>query len=427
MESSIDSASSSRAILRGAVVPIQRFTGQIEASAIRAMSPPAPTSTVAEILASVKASGDAAVDDYEARFGLAVTPRRVDRQRIDAAPEEISDDLLAALSMAIRNVRVVARSAAREDSAVDLPEGQSVKYRSVPVASAAVYVPGGRGSYPSTAVMGLATAREAGVERLAVLSPARENGAVDTAVLAVCALLEVDEVHAVGGAQAVAAAAYGTESIEPVDVIVGPGNSYVQEAKRQLVGQIGIDSVAGPSELVVLADESAEPALIALDLLAQGEHGPDSLVVLISTSGALIDEVASRCSEITAELALVEVDELALGAELAEAIAPEHFQLMVSAELEESLLDRVRSAGAVFVGRNAGTAFGDYVVGSNHVLPTGGAARYASALSVATFQRRFAEIRIPDAAAGALAWAGAEIARGEGFIKHAESMEARAK
>jgi histidinol dehydrogenase len=406
---------------------IKRFSGDAQAGDIRAMSPPPPIDAVAEILDAVKSRGDAAVDEFEARFGEAATRRRVDADVIDRAPEEIDDDLLAALSMAIRNVRVVARAARHEPTEIDLPEGQSVRYRTVPVKSAAVYVPGGRGSYPSTAIMGLATAREACVERLAVLSPAREHGAVDTAVLAVCALLEVDEVHAIGGAQAVAAAALGTATIEPVDVIVGPGNSYVQEAKRQLVGQIGIDSVAGPSELVVVADESGDAELITLDLLAQGEHGPDSLVVLVSTSTELIDEVEARCAEIGAELALVQVDDLDAGVALAEQIAPEHLELMVVPEREDELLAQISSAGAVFVGNNAGTAFGDYVVGSNHVLPTGGAARYASALSVDTFQRRFAEIRIPDEAAGGLAWAGAKIARGEGFIKHAESMEARTK
>lgn len=406
---------------------VKRFSGDVQAGEIRAMSPAPPSAAVAEILAAVKASGDAAVAKFEAQFGQAAIAQRVDPAAIDSAPEEISDQLLAALSLAIRNVRLVARPAPEQQEPITLPEGQTVQYRTVPVASAAVYVPGGRGSYPSTAIMGLATAREAGVERIVVLSPARENGAVDTAVLAVCALLDVSEVHALGGAQAVAAAAYGTDSVEPVDVIVGPGNSYVQEAKRQLVGQVGIDSVAGPSELVVLADETAPAELIALDLLAQGEHGPDSLVVLVSTSDDLIGDVEARCAGIGAELALVKVDELDRGAALADAIAPEHFQLIVAPELEERLLAEIRSAGAVFVGRNAGTAFGDYVVGSNHVLPTGGAARYASALSVATFQRRFAEIRIPDEAAGGLAWAGSEIARGEGFIKHAESMEARAK
>lgn len=410
-------------------MPIKRFTGEARADEIRALTPDPPAADVAEILSQVKERGDEAVLEIEARFGDAPEGGavRVAKAEIEAAPGKIDVDLLSALKLAIANVRSVAETNRREGSRIELPQGQTVSYRSVPVGRAAAYIPGGRGSYPSTAVMCLTTAVAAGVESIFVLSPARESGHVDTAVLAVCALLGVEEVYAIGGAQAVAAAAFGTETIEPADVIVGPGNAYVQEAKRQLVGRVGIDSVAGPSELVVVADSSAEGELIALDLLAQGEHGPDSLVALISTDDALLADVERRCAGIEAELALVRADDLQQAVALSESIAPEHLQLMLNVGVAEEFAAGIRSAGCLFVGRNSATAFGDYVTGSNHVLPTGGAARYASALSVSTFRRRMAEIYVPDDAVQALAEAGAAIAYAEGFTAHARSMEARSQ
>jgi histidinol dehydrogenase len=228
-----------------------------------------------------------------------------------------------------------------------------------------------------------------------------------------------------GGAQAIAALALGTESVPAVDVIVGPGNAYVQEAKRQLVGLVGIDGLAGPSELVVVASRGADPELVALDLLAQAEHGDDALLALISPDPRLLDEVAAAATDLAAErpsvadaaLALVPVEDARAGVRLADAIAPEHLEL-VGAEAEE-LAGRVRGA-------QAGTAFGDYVAGSNHVLPTGGSARFQSALSVATFRRRMARVSLTGASAWPLAAAGGAIARAEGFPVHAESMERRA-
>lgn len=408
-------------------MPVKRFNADATASDIRALSPDQPVEAVAEILAAVKSRGDAALLEYETKFGDAPADGkiRVSREAISAAPGAIDIDLLQALKLAIGNVREVASAHLSDKESVTLPQGHRVSYRTIPLNRAAAYVPGGRGSYPSTAVMCLTTAVAAGVGGVCVLSPAREHGEVDSAVLAVCALLGVDEVYAVGGAQAIAAAAYGTETIPAVDVIVGPGNSYVQEAKRQLVGRVGIDSVAGPSELVIVADAFADPELVALDLKAQGEHGPDSLVAVISNDDKLLDAVERDCGDIGAELALVRVDDLHRAVSLADEIAPEHMQLMVKAGVADELAVGIRNAGALFLGSNAATAFGDYVTGSNHVLPTGGAARYAGALSVATFRRRMAEVKVSDKAVGPLADAGARIARAEGFIWHAKSMEAR--
>jgi histidinol dehydrogenase len=250
-------------------------------------------------------------------------------------------------------------------------------------------------------------------------------------ILAACALCGVNEVYRVGGAQAIAAMAWGTESIAPVDVIVGPGSPYVQEAKRQAAGVVGIDSIAGPSELLVVASDDADPQLIALDLLAQAEHGDDSAVAVVSPDPLLLDMVVEAVQRLGAErpsvsdavLAVVDVPDTPAAIALADELAPEHVQLV--GDEAEDLVERITRAGCVFVGEMAGTAFGDYVAGSNHVLPTGGAAHFASALSPRTFRRRMARVSLTDEAAARLAPRGAAIARAEGFPVHGESMERR--
>jgi histidinol dehydrogenase len=277
----------------------------------------------------------------------------------------------------------------------------------VPVGRAAIYVPAGRNPYPSTVVMGAVTARAAGVDEVIVAS------GDSPAILAACALCEVDAVFRMGGAQAIAALAYGTETVPAADVIVGPGSLWVQEAKRQVSGDVGIDGFAGPSDLTVIASAGADRRALALDLEAQAEHGEGSLVVAVSDDEALLDGLPG---------AAVLVDSMEAALAFAEALAPEHLQLAGAAA--EALAPRVRRAGCLFVGSETGTAFGDYVAGSNHTLPTGGAARFASGLNVRHFRRRMAEVRL-GAAAPALARAGAPIARAEGFERHAASMDAR--
>jgi histidinol dehydrogenase len=409
-------------------MPVKRFPSDASAAQIRSLTPDPPIEAVAEIIRDVRLRGDDAVAELEARFGSAASgPVRVEQSEIDAAPRALEIDLLTALKLAITNVRDVATAQIADGAAVELPQGQTVEYRSVPIRRAGAYVPGGKGSYPSTAVMTLATAVAAGVDSICVVSPAREDGKVDPAVLAVCSMLGVDEVYAIGGAQAIAALAYGTATIPAVDVIVGPGNAFVSEAKRQVVGTVGIDGIAGPSELVVVADSTADPEAVALDLLAQGEHGPDSLVVLISSDPDLLDAVVKRSEQIEAEMAVVLATDMQRAIALADSIAPEHLQIISRGDSAEELGKVVRNAGCLFVGANAATAFGDYVAGSNHVLPTGGAARFTSALSVATFRRRMAEVSIPDGAVNELADAGATIARAEGFPLHGQSMEIRKK
>ena len=378
---------------------------------------------VRAILDAVREGGDAAVREYTLRFdGAAPGELRVPAEQLEAAPGALGPDVLDALGVAIANVSAVADAQLHDTVGVELPQGQRVEIVEVPVRRAAAYVPGGRAAYPSTVVMCAVSARVAGVEELAVCAPPGPDGVVHPAVLAACSLCGVTEVYAMGGAQAIAALAYGTESVPAVDVVVGPGNSYVQEAKRQLAGAVGIDSVAGPSELVVVASGGADPALAAADLMAQGEHGADSLVAALSPDTGLLDQIEAQLDG--AGAALVETRDVPAAIALAEELAPEHLQLMGSEA--EALADTVRFAGCLFVGRDAGTAFGDYVAGSNHVLPTGGAARFASALGPSTFRRRMSRVSLPPGAATRLAPAGAALARAEGFVKHAESMERRA-
>ncbi len=384
---------------------------------------------VARIVARVEAEGDAAVLALTRELdteGREPWPLRVDPLQLGEALAALPAPLREALELAAGNVRAVALATVGADREVALPQGQVVTVREVPVGRAATYVPGGRAPYPSTVIMGAVTAQVAGVAEVAVCSPPRADGDVDPVVLAACALCGVDEVYRMGGAQAIAALALGTETVPRVDVIAGPGNVFVQEAKRQLSERVGIDSFAGPSELVVVLSEGADARLAALDLLAQAEHGPDSRAVAVSPDLDLLAAVAAALGtaagqEGASNVEVRPVADLSDALDFVEDMAPEHLQLMGADA--EALAPRVRSAGCVFVGAGSGTAFGDYVAGSNHVLPTGGAARFASALSVKTFRRHVTEVRIGDASQ--LARAGAAIARAEGFTAHAESMEAR--
>lgn len=419
------------------------------ARGLRALAPSGASvrGDVEEIVGEVRDGGEAALRAAVARYdGLGDgTPRlRVRAEELDAAVAGLRSDVRAGLEIAMANVAAVAGASLGDDAELELPQGQVVLIRELPVRRAAIYVPGGRAPYPSTVVMGVVTAQVAGVEEIVVCAP----GAHDV-ILAACALCGVDEVYRMGGAHAVAALAYGTETIRRVDVIAGPGNLYVQEAKRLVSGDVGIDGFLGPSDVLVLAAADADPELVALDLRAQAEHGEGTLAIAVTDSPelaaalfeqlkdqvpALVVAAAAEVAELAAiptgalraysgaVCAILRVDDLDEGLAVAEAFAPEHLELVGAAA--EALASRVRSAGCVFVGGASGTAFGDYVAGSNHSLPTGGAARFSSALSPRAFRRRMAEVHVGPAAA-ALAKPGAAIARAEGFRVHAESMEAR--
>lgn len=411
-------------------------------------------SAVATILADVAARGDAAVLDLTRAHdtaGASPRPLPVSPADLDAAIKTLPLDVVAGLQVAIANVAQVAQAGVDAEVDVELAQGQHITLRELPVRAAAVYVPGGRAPYPSTAVMGVVTARAAGVLEVVVCSPPGATGEIDAAVLGACRLLGVERVYRMGGAQAIAALANGTHSVERVDVIVGPGNLYVQEAKRQLADRVGIDGFAGPSDLVVVFGADADPRFVALDLAAQAEHGPGSLVAAICPAADTLDRLEEELALLgdplvgvglgvgvgvgvgagvgasaTAACVLVQCADAREGVEIANEFAPEHLQL-IGAE-PEALAGRVRAAGCLFVGAAAATAFGDYVAGSNHILPTGGAARFASGLSARHFRRRMAEVRLGPVGgetATKLAAAGAPVARAEGFEWHARSMEAR--
>ncbi len=399
----------------------------------RELAPPPPDpairDVVAGILADVRRDGDDALVAQTRRFDAAeftAADLRVTPEALAAAAAALPATLLDAILTAAAQVRAVAEATRPSDQHVTAPLGQSITVRALPVAAAGLYVPGGRAAYPSSLVMAAVPAQVAGVERIAVVTPPGPGGRPHQVIMATAALLGLDEVFAVGGAASIAALAYGTAAIAPVAVIAGPGSAWVQEAKRQVFGRVGIDSVAGPSEIVVVADAEAHPGEVAADLLAQSEHGPDSPAILVSSDRALVDAVHDALTQAGAvgALTLIDCADLDVALAFAEAFAPEHLQLHVRDAA--TVATRVRHAGAVFVGQNGATAFGDYIAGSNHILPTGGAARFASAVSAATFMRRMSVVAFPDTAVTKMTPHLAAIADAEGFTNHRRSAEMRA-
>ena len=402
---------------------------------LRALAPPsaAVREAVATIVADVRGRGDAAVRDWtgrldgvELREDYAVPSEELRTALIAAAPA-----LRAALELAAANIRAYHEREAPRPWRATLAQGQVVGQEVVPVAAAGLYVPGGLADYPSSVLMTVLPAQVAGVDRVVVCSPPRPGGGVAPGVAAACALLGVERVYPVGGAQAVAAMALGTPVVPRCDVIAGPGNAYVTEAKRQLVGEVGIDGLAGPSEVLVVVAAGADPEWLAADLLAQSEHGAGAMACLADVGGTLSEPVRAAVERLGAELGLgheqlvaVACPDLDAAFELCAAFAPEHLELHL--DDAAALVPRVRNAGAVFVGPNAATAFADYAAGTNHVLPTGGAARFGQGLSVAHFQRRVAVVELDDTAAAALAGAVATIAEEEGLRAHARSAALRA-
>jgi histidinol dehydrogenase len=407
------------------------------ASRLRALAPALGevTADVERIVEVVRSRGDAGLREVAERLGEVVPESfRVDPEAVAAAPGLLEPDVREAMRVAGRNIETVARAeleARVRPATAELPEGQRVEVRSEPVAAAGLYAPGGRAAYPSSVLMCCVPAGVAGVARICVASPPGAAGRPNAAVLAACALAGVNEVYAIGGAQAIAALAFGTETIEPVDLVAGPGNRYVTEAKRLVWGKVGIDGIAGPSELMVVADGSANPEWIALDLCAQGEHGEDSPLILASPDLAFLDRVAELVSELVVDrpsiaegrLALVATRGLEAALTLADAVAPEHLELVFEGADENAA--RARIAGCVFIGAGGAAAFGDYAAGSNHVLPTGGAARFGGPLGPGTFRRRTSVVTLPRSSASALAPHVSALARVEGFPVHGESAEAR--
>jgi len=391
------------------------------------------SSDVAAVIEQVRREGDAALLDLSERHdGARPAELWIVRSELEEAAESLEPSLREALETAAANIRAVAEAQLDpEPKVVELPQGHEVVIRQVPVDKAVIYAPGGRAAYPSSVLMGVIPARSAGVRRVAVASPPQEGGRPHEVVLAAAGIAGADSVLAVGGAQAIAAVAYGTESVLQADVIAGPGGPWVQEAKLQVSRQVGIDGYAGPSELLVVCDGSANADWLALDLCAQAEHGADSPLVVTSPDAAFLAALEAAIERLAPEhpsvadaaVDLIELPSLDAAVELSQAYAPEHLE--IACEGAGELAGRITTAGAVFAGPFGATAFGDYAAGSNHTLPTGGAGRFMGPLSPATFMRGISEVRLDAASAAALAPAVDEIARSEGFPVHGASALAR--
>jgi histidinol dehydrogenase len=394
---------------------------------------------VSEILANVRARGDAAVLEYTARFDrltLTAATLRIGAGDIEAAAASIPAELVAALDLAAARIEAFHRAQLPRDLRMTDAAGVTMGMRWGALDAVGLYVPGGKAAYPSSVLMNAIPARVAGVGRIAMCVPT-PDGVLNPLVLAAARRAGVTEIYRIGGAQAVAALAYGTAGIPAVDRIVGPGNAYVAEAKRQVFGRVGIDNIAGPSEVVVIADAQNDPRRIAVDLLAQAEHDEAAQSILITDSAGFADAVAAA---VLAELpslprsaiagaswdangAIIVVRDWDQAVALADRLAPEHLELMV--QDPEALFARVRHAGAVFLGGFCPEAVGDYVAGPNHVLPTGRTARFASGLSVFDFLKRTTFVSATPEALAAIGPAGVALAEAEGLQAHARSIALR--
>ncbi len=402
-------------------------------------SDPDVAEIVAEIIADVRARGDEALFEHTSRFDrvdMSAETVRVRPQEILEAREAVSNEALAALNVAAERIRFFHDKQKPEDLLFTDDAGVVLGWRWTPLDAVGLYVPGGTAAYPSSVLMNAIPAKVAGVPRIAMVVPA-PDGILNPMVLAAASTVGVGEIYKVGGAQAVAALAYGTESIAPVDKIVGPGNAFVAAAKRQVFGTVGIDMIAGPSEILVVADGRNDPAWIAADLLSQAEHDTAAQSILITDDAAFADAV-ERAVEIhlqrlirteiaraswNANGAVIVVRHLDDAAALVDRIAPEHLELAV--EDPRRLADMVRHAGAIFLGRHTPEAIGDYIAGPNHVLPTSRTARFASGLSVLDFMKRTSLISCDAKSLAAISPAAEILAHLEGLDAHALSMEIR--
>ena len=391
------------------------------------------------IIDDVRARGDAALAEYSARFDgidFATVPMRVSEAEIDAAVAVVPDEVLGALKVAAVRIESHHRRQLPKDDIYEDELGVGLGSRWTAIEAAGLYVPGGTASYPSSVLMNAVPARVAGVERIVMVVPAM-NGTTAPAVLAAARLAGVSEIYRIGGAQAIAALAYGTETIAPVAKITGPGNAYVAAAKRQVFGTVGIDMIAGPSEVLVIADKDNDPDWIAADLLAQAEHDRSAQSILITDDKALGEAVEAAVErqlkllsrgETAAESwrefgAIILVPDLKASLPLANRIAAEHLELAV--EDPDALLDGIRNAGSIFIGRHTPEVIGDYVGGCNHVLPTARSARFSSGLSVLDFVKRSSILRMGPDQLRALGPAAIALAKAEGLDAHARSVAIR--
>jgi histidinol dehydrogenase len=415
------------------------FEANFTALLSRATTEPQVTDSVREIIARVRRDGDAAVVDLTNQFDrvqLEVATLTIREDEIAEAAASISGDLRAALALAAARIEAFHRAQLPADQKFTDSAGATLGLRWGPLDAVGLYVPGGKASYPSSVLMNAIPAKVAGVGRIAMCVPA-PDGILNPLVLAAAKLAGVTEIYRIGGAQAVAALAYGTALIAPVDRIVGPGNAYVAEAKRQVFGQVGIDSIAGPSEVLILADAANNPEHVAFDLLAQAEHDEAAQSILITDNADFAAAVAAAVDTALATLprgniagaswtrhgAIILVQDWAQATALANRIAPEHLQIMV--QNPETIFANIRHAGAVFLGPNCPEAIGDYVAGPNHVLPTSGTARFASGLSVYDFLKRTTWAALDGGALSQIGPAAVALANAEGLTAHAQSVAIR--
>lgn len=395
--------------------------------------------SVAEIIKTVRRDGFAGLKKFTAKFDnfdLCEDTVRFSEEEIDKAYGSCAHTDIAALEFASNRIRLYHEKQRPEDISYKDETGTRLGWRWTAVDRAGLYTPGGRASYPSSVLMNAIPARVAGVDHLTMCVP-MPNGELNPLVLAAAKIANIDNVLRIGGAQAIAAMAYGAAPIAPVDVIVGPGNAYVAEAKRQVFGQVGIDAVAGPSEILVVADGQNDPAWIAADLLSQAEHDPSSQSILVTDDGAFAKIVVNAVQAQTHSsprrniidaawqnhAAVIIVDRLDQAADIVNRLAPEHLELAI--ENPERLMKKIRHAGAIFLGRYSPEAVGDYVAGPDHVLPTAGCARYASGLSVLNFMKRTSIIECDAKALRAIGRPAARLADAEGLPAHAYSIKIR--
>ncbi|MCC0179059.1 histidinol dehydrogenase [Waterburya agarophytonicola K14] len=395
---------------------------------------------VREIVTKVKQTGDRALLEYTEKFDRQVYTAdqlKVTGAELDAAYQQISKDLLSAIQVACQKIEAFHRQRIPK-SWVQFDEDEVVLgKRYTPVDRAGLYVPGGRASYPSTVLMNAVPAKVAQVPHIIMVTPPGQDGKINPAVLVAAQEAGIEEIYRVGGAQAVGALAYGTETIPKVDVITGPGNIYVTLAKKMVYGTVGIDSLAGPSEVLIIADEQANPIHVAADLLAQAEHDPMAAAILITTDSNLARQVQHEVSQqlahhprkVLTEKAIahygliVVVESLAEAAELSNLFAPEHLELEIADPWD--LIEQIRHAGAIFIGNSTPEATGDYLAGPNHTLPTSGAARYASALGVETFMKHSSLIQYSSTALKKMSSTIQILAQAEGLPSHSDSVKFR--
>lgn len=410
-----------------------------EVSTVIAQNDPELTKVVSDIVNDVRLRGDDSLVEYTNRFdrrSISINDIEITKDIWQKNIKNVSDDLINALKHAASRITSYAKKQKAESWTYTDDDGIELGQQITAVERAGIYVPGGKASYPSSVLMNCIPARVAGVDEIIMVVPTPDDN-LNPVVLAAASIAGVDRIFSIGGAQAVAALAYGTKTVPQVDKIVGPGNRYVAEAKRLVFGTVGIDMIAGPSEVLIIADGSCNPDWIAMDMFAQAEHDEDARSILVSTNNAYIDEVYNSMCKLLPEMerreiiksalekhgVFISVENLETAVKIINQIAPEHLQLAI--QQPESILSQVRSAGAIFLGSYTSESLGDYCAGPNHVLPTARSARFSSPLGVYDFQKRTSIIKCGPDSASHLAQTASELARGEGLTAHARSAEMR--